>query len=103
MALVLRMLQVLEPVRSRCLCIRVPAPSEPEVMDVLMQVSNKEELALPEQLAARIVAMSGRDVRKALLCLETCRVQQFPFTPQQQPRLADWELYIMVCCASFCK
>lgn len=66
-------------------------------MDELMRVSKEEELALPEQLAARIVSVSGRDMRKALLCLETCRVQQFPFSAQQQPRLADWELYIMAC------
>jgi replication factor C subunit 3/5 len=61
-----------------------------------MNVSKAEDLSLPEQLAARIVSVSGRDVRKALLCLETCRVQQFPFTEAQQPRLTDWEMYITV-------
>eukprot|EP00892_Ulva_mutabilis_P011935 jgi/Ulvmu1/9113/UM005_0208.1 len=87
--------KVLDPVRSRCLCIRVPAPKETAVMDVMMNISGKEDLALPEPLAARIVAASGRDMRKALLCLECCKVQQFPFSESQQPRLTDWELYIM--------
>ena len=96
--------KVLEPVRSRCLCVRVPAPEDAKVMDVLMHVSREETLNLPPTLAARIVAASGRDVRKALLCLECCKVQQFPFAENQQPRLADWELYIMVrlCCLYRC-
>lgn len=88
--------KVLEPVRSRCMCIRVPAPTDEKIMDSLMHVSREEQLSLPPALAARIVATSGRDLRKALLCLECCRVQQFPFTENQQPRLADWELYLMV-------
>lgn len=78
------------------MCVRVPAPTDAQVMDTLMHVSREEQLALPPQLAARIVAASGRDVRKALLCLECCRVQQFPFSDSQQPRIADWELYIAV-------
>ena len=89
--------KVLEPVRSRCMCVRVPAPADEKVMDALMHVSREEQLSLPPALGARIVAASGRDLRKALLCLECCRVQQFPFTENQQPRLADWELYLMVC------
>lgn len=68
-----------------------------------MKISAQEDLSLPEPLAARIVAASGRDMRKALLCLECCRVQQFPFSESQQPRLADWELYIMVRKAQSCR
>ena len=28
--------------------------------------------------------------------LETCRVTQYPFTPDQPVQMADWELYIQV-------
>lgn len=66
------------------------------MMGCLMHVSDKEILELPPPLAARIVAASGRDLRKALLTLECCRVHQFPFTDAQVPRLPDWELYIKV-------
>jgi replication factor C subunit 3/5 len=88
--------KVLEPVRSRCLCVRVGAPPDSKIMDILMLVSKEESLNLPVALAARIVAASGRDMRKALLCLECCRVAQFPFTESQRPQLADWELYVAV-------
>jgi replication factor C subunit 3/5 len=37
-----------------------------------------------------------RNLRRALLMLETCRVAQTPFTEDQQVQLPDWELYIQV-------
>ena len=39
---------------------------------------------------------SERNLRRALLMLETCRVMQNPMTDDQQPQLPDWELYIQV-------
>lgn len=92
--------KVLEAVRSRCMCIRVAAPTDAKIMDTLMHVSKEEQLDLPPELAGRIVSTCGRDLRKVLLCLECCRVERFPFTAAQQPRLADWELYIAVCALS---
>ena len=67
-------------------------------MEVIMNVAKKEDFVLPPQFAASIVAASGRNLRKALLCLESCKVESFPFQPTQTPRLADWELYITVRC-----
>ncbi len=46
--------QVIEPLRSRCLCIRVAAPSLAEVQHVLGVVAKREGLAVPEELGARI-------------------------------------------------
>ena len=45
---------MIEPLRSRCLCIRVAAPSLAEVQHVLAMVAKREGLALPEELGARI-------------------------------------------------
>jgi len=86
--------RVIEPVRSRCLCVRVSAPTSAEICDVLMAVAKKESLDLPSALASRIAATSGRDLRRALLALEVARVQQYPFSDGQPVALADWELYI---------
>jgi hypothetical protein len=44
----------MEAVRSRCLAIRVPAPSSAEVGVVLEHVAKKEGLTLPQELAARV-------------------------------------------------
>mmetsp|Transcript_26805 Transcript_26805/g.58445 ORF Transcript_26805/g.58445 Transcript_26805/m.58445 type:complete len:355 (+) Transcript_26805:157-1221(+) len=86
--------KVMDPVRSRCMCIRVAAPSDESVMEVLHSVSRKEGLQLPPALAARIARQANRNLRRALLCLEVCRVQQYPFTDNQAVEGTDWEMYV---------
>ncbi|KXZ55641.1 hypothetical protein GPECTOR_2g1191 [Gonium pectorale] len=86
--------KVMEPVRSRCLCVRVAAPTDDQVMEVLANVAKAERLTLPPAFAARLVDYSARNLRRALLCLEVCRVQCCPLREDQEPQRADWELYI---------
>jgi len=86
----------MDPVRSRCLCVRVAAPSLEVVQEQLYAVAKKEGLQLPAALAARIAASSCRDLRRALLTLEVCRVQQYPLKEDQAVHPADWEAYIAV-------
>ncbi|KAI9916021.1 hypothetical protein PsorP6_008653 [Peronosclerospora sorghi] len=45
-------------------------------------------------LGVRIAIKSERNLRRALLMLETCRVQKYPFSPEQQIQLPAWEEYI---------
>ncbi|CAL5223322.1 g5817 [Coccomyxa viridis] len=86
--------KVIDPLRSRCLCIRVAAPTLPQIEQVLDHVAQQEEVQLPEQLRKSIAQKSERNLRRALLMLETCRVLQTPMTATQEPQLPDWELYI---------
>jgi replication factor C subunit 3/5 len=86
--------KVIEPVRSRCLCIRVAAPASNDIASQLSLVASKEGLVLPPALADKIVEASGRNLRRALLSLEACRVAQYPFTDDQTVPAPDWELYI---------
>uniref|UniRef100_A0A8C6LSQ4 Replication factor C subunit 3 n=1 Tax=Nothobranchius furzeri TaxID=105023 RepID=A0A8C6LSQ4_NOTFU len=67
--------KVIEPIRSRCLAVRIPLPSTEEVCSVLTSVCKKEGLLLPPELAKQISEKSGRNLRKALLMCEACRVQ----------------------------
>ena len=85
--------RVIEPLRSRCLCVRVPAPTEADLETLLAHVAKKESLSLPGTLAKRVVAASNRSARRALLALETARVACYPFTENQEVELPDWELY----------
>ena len=82
--------------RSRCLCVRVAAPSADQIVERLAWVAAAEKLVLPAGLGARLAEASGRNLRRALLSLEACRVQQYPFTPDQEVAAPDWELYIQV-------
>ncbi|GBG79245.1 hypothetical protein CBR_g29296 [Chara braunii] len=86
--------KVIEAVRSRCLSVRISAPSNEDVMSVLRHVAKKENLVLPSSLAGRIAHHSNRNLRRALLSFEACKVQQYPFTENQTVQTTDWELYI---------
>ena len=111
--------KVIAPIRSRCICLRVAAPTHEEVCGVLASVAAKEGLKLPPALAARISKASDRNLRRALLALETCKVrpplpshfpptrasrpsagyahaqvQQYPFSENQPVQLADWQLFL---------
>jgi replication factor C subunit 3/5 len=79
--------KVIEAVRSRCLNIRINAPSRDEILDVLLFIAKKENLVLPPELAGRIVLQSNRNLRRAILCLEACRVQQFVSSSSLSPIL----------------
>lgn len=86
--------RVIEPVRSRCLGIRVAAPSQSEIINLLTATATKENLTLPMALAAKIASQSGRNLRRAILMLEAAKAQMYPFSPTQMVPLMDYEVYI---------
>uniref|UniRef100_A0A7M4FU83 Replication factor C subunit 3 n=1 Tax=Crocodylus porosus TaxID=8502 RepID=A0A7M4FU83_CROPO len=88
------MSKIIAPIQSRCLAVRVPAPSIEDICHVLSSVCKKEGLTLPQDLARQLAEKSGRNLRKALLMCEACRVQQYPFTSDQDIPETDWEVYL---------
>lgn len=87
--------KVIEAVRSRCLNIRISAPSKDEIVKVLQYVAKKEGLQLPLAFATRIAHHANRNLRRAVLSLEACKVHQYPFTENQPVQTTDWEQYIV--------
>ncbi|KAF5300121.1 hypothetical protein FQR65_LT09211 [Abscondita terminalis] len=81
-------------IRSRCLGIRVSAPTEPEIVTILQSVCKKEGLSLPIELAQRIAEKSNRNLRRAILMCEACKVEQYPFSSNQNIAEPDWLLFI---------
>ncbi|XP_030503787.1 replication factor C subunit 3 isoform X1 [Cannabis sativa] len=86
--------KVSEAIRSRCLNVRINAPSEEQIVKVLEFIGKKEGLHIPSGFAARLAEKSNRSLRRAILSFETCRVQQYPFTSNQTIPPMDWEEYI---------
>ena len=89
--------KIIEPVRSRCLGIRIPAPSMEEIATTCMQIAKKENIVCPMELAMKIASHSDRNLRRALLMLETCYMSVAPTTTlplDMAVQLPDWELYI---------
>ena len=65
--------QVIDPIKSRCLCLRIAAPSSESITAVLYQVAQREKFALPPNLAAKVVEQADGNLRRALLTLEACK------------------------------
>jgi replication factor C subunit 3/5 len=86
--------KVIAPLRSRCLGIRIPAPSCEEITNLLVNIARKEQTNCPRDLAMSISLSSERNVRRAILMLEAAKVQQTPLSPDQPILLPDWELFI---------
>lgn len=74
---------IIAPIKSRTLLVRVAAPSIQEISGILEKVAKKERVNLPkefaerEELFARIGQVSERNLRKALLILEAMYSQKY--------------------------
>lgn len=89
--------KVIDPVRSRCLGIRVPSPSEADLTELLVSTARKENVTCPAELAHKIGVSCDRNIRRALLMLEASRVQQGggnQLSADAPVQLPDWEIYI---------
>jgi len=67
--------KMIPPLRSRCLPVRIGAPSLEDVQNVLQKVATAEGVKLAPELSCKIAEKSGRDTRRALLLLEMLHTQ----------------------------
>lgn len=68
---------IIAPIRSRTLLVRVAAPTEDEICGVLRTVGKKEGWSEVVSLNKRIAKESGRNLRKALLMFEAVHAQKY--------------------------
>lgn len=92
--------QILAPIRSRCLALRVGAPTHeevsaaffmwikheskslirllftPQIRGILEHVAGKEHFKFAPELGMNIAKASNRNLRRAILMLEACRSQR---------------------------
>ncbi|KAI9885980.1 MAG: hypothetical protein M1823_002202 [Watsoniomyces obsoletus] len=85
---------IIAPIRSRTLLVRVAAPTEVEICDVLKSVGAKEGWTELAGLNQRIAKESGRNLRRALLIYETVHAQSEKVTDKTPIPIPDWEALI---------
>lgn len=68
---------IIAPIRSRTLLVRVAAPSHEQICDVLAHAAKKENWSVVKGLHQRIAVESGRNLRKALLMYEAVHAQKY--------------------------
>mmetsp|Transcript_6885 Transcript_6885/g.11351 ORF Transcript_6885/g.11351 Transcript_6885/m.11351 type:complete len:385 (+) Transcript_6885:24-1178(+) len=92
--------KVIEPLRSRCLSIRIAAPSHEQIVEILKDVANKERVSMDDEFARQIAIKSQRNLRRALLMLQVSSTESnrlvMADAKQQQQRIktAPWQLFI---------
>ncbi|KAL1954055.1 hypothetical protein VTO42DRAFT_1789 [Malbranchea cinnamomea] len=87
---------IIAPIRSRTLLIRVPAPTEDEICEVLKMAAKKEGLVDAPGLNKRVAKECGRNLRKALLIFEAVYAQNEKVTEDTPIPPPDWEALISV-------
>jgi replication factor C subunit 3/5 len=85
---------IIAPIRSRTLLVRVAAPTEKEICDVLKSVGKKESWPTKEGLNRRIAVESKRNLRRALLMFEAVHAQNESVTDETHIPPPDWEALV---------
>jgi len=86
--------KVIPPIRSRCLLIRIPAPSHEDISKILLKIGRKEGIQVPERFAQKVSVASDRNLRKAILLFEASKVQKYPFEDDQEVTPIDWQEFV---------
>ena len=80
---------IIAPIRSRTLLVRVAAPTDEDICKVLKKVGNAENWPEAEGLNRRIARESGRNLRRALLMFETVHALKYAGIALFYPRFAN--------------
>ncbi|CAJ2511635.1 Uu.00g072600.m01.CDS01 [Anthostomella pinea] len=85
---------IIAPIRSRTLLVRVAAPTINEISSVLAESAKREGWPVVKGLHKRIAEESGRNLRRALLMYEAVHAQNEKVTDDTPIPPPDWEALI---------
>lgn len=85
---------IIAPIRSRTLLVRVAAPTEEQICTVLKTAGKKEGWTEAAELNKRIAKESGRNLRRALLMFEAIYAQSEKVSDSTPIPPPDWEALI---------
>lgn len=85
--------KVLEPLRSRCLGVRVPLPTNGQLIELLSAIADKEGIEMPRPVLERVAALPDINTRRAILQLESLVIcyGSVNINAAVAPTLSDWE------------
>jgi len=92
--------KVIDPLRSRCLAIRVPAPQKIEIAQCLQTVAQNEDFEITESLALRIAHKSKRNLRRAILMLQIAHAENEELNENTEIKDYPWQTFISDICDS---
>ena len=70
--------KLIMPIRSRCINIRVPAPSKSELYSILTTIAHDQGLKYDDEVINKIIKSSRRNLRDAICQLESFKCSKNP-------------------------
>ncbi|CAJ0603287.1 unnamed protein product [Cylicocyclus nassatus] len=86
--------RIIEPLRSRCMVVRVAAPTDEEIRDVCQSVAEKVRLTVPDPVMEQIVTKSRGNLRRASLSMEAVKRKGVPIKDNEKVPEPEWETYL---------
>lgn len=86
--------RVIAPLRSRCLNIRVPAPSCDEIATILHKISAGEGIQVAPEFIDKLVGSCDRNLRKAIMSLQTASLKHGRLTAGTALTVPEWEKHV---------
>ena len=88
--------RLIAPLRSRCLGVRVPAPTENEIAGVIKKVAGKEGMVdVSDAFCSAVAGLADGNLRRALLLAESAKAAKIPFSGNGAGiPVSDWQLCI---------
>lgn len=86
--------KIILPIQSRCLLLRVPAPTDTQIIDVLSNIAKSESFSVPQEYLSVVAESSKGNLRRAILMFEAAKVQNTQLSKDSKPILADWNIVI---------
>ncbi len=62
--------KIIMPIKSRCLSLRIPSPTNDDMRRLLKDIKAKENLTINDRMIDAIIEGSNRNVRKAINTLQ---------------------------------
>lgn len=76
---------IIAPIYSRCITIKVSAPTVAEMVDIMTNICTQEQVPTSSDTLERIAVSSGRDLHKALRMLNKLLVTTPPTSTSSKP------------------
>lgn len=91
--------RVLPPLKSRCVQIRVPAPNRESIYQTLQAIAGFENISVHDDLAYRIADNCGRNMRRAIMILQTLKNNNNSLTAQLKVPTPGYEEVVNEICS----
>lgn len=74
-------------IKSRCVVIRIPGPSEKDMENIILNISNKENITINKEQTQEIIEMSEMNVNKLLFLFQCAFIKKKYETPKDRVKI----------------